>query len=565
MLAVGSVELVNILRDRGVCTPEQAEQALGRIRAQTGRNQKSLTAILVESGVSEPALMASLSEAFDLEFVELADFIVDSAAVTMLPESMCRRMSALPIQLEGDQLTVAMSDPTDVVARDDIRSATRHEVNVVLATQSDIDTAITRFHRGEESFDFLTYELDEELDTEGIEDISGDAALVDEAPVVKFVNLIITQALNERASDIHIEPHEHDVRVRFRIDGVLHEVMRSPKALHAAVISRLKIMSDLDISERRLPQGGRVSVKMGKTTTDLRLETLPTVFGEKLIMRILDQSIGLMGLEDLGFSDQNLSRYLEATRAAHGTIILSGPTGSGKSTTLYATLNLLNEVSRNIVTVEDPVEQRLAGLTQIQVHVKAGMTFASALRSILRSDPDVIMVGEMRDRETAKIGVEAAITGHLVLSTIHTNDAPSVLTRLIDMGVEPFLVASSVDCIVGQRLARRICSKCRELYYPPVDLFAKVGWDIADWNELPGLYRPVGCLACSRTGYRGRIAVHEVMNVTEDIERLAVSRVSAGEIRRTAIEQGMVSMRVDGFNKAAAGITSLDEILRVTT
>lgn len=552
------------MRDQGVVTPEQAQQAL--VQDSAGAGTRPITAILVDLGVSEGALVGTLAAAAGIDFVDLTDVQIDASAVTMVPEAMCRRLGCLPITFDGTTLVVAISDPTNVLAKDDLRAVTRSEISIVLATASDIDAAINRFHRMDESFDSLTGELGGGDLVETVEDISSGTELIDEAPVVKLVNLLITQAVNDRASDIHIEPQERDVRVRYRIDGVLHEVMHSPKTIQSGLISRLKIMAELDIAERRVSQSGRISVKVGGRAVDLRVETLPTVWGEKIVMRIVDKTSGLINLDDLGFSDYNRDRFLWGVHLPYGAILVSGPTGSGKSTTLYAALGVLNDTERNIITVEDPVEQRIAGLNQVQVHTKAGLNFATVLRSILRADPDVVMVGEMRDTETARIGIEAALTGHLVLSTIHTNGAPSVLTRLVDMGVEPFLVASALDCVVGQRLARRLCAKCKEAYVPTPDALREAGWiGVDDLVELPTLYTTVGCAACAKTGYLGRVAVHEIMKVSEEIERMVSERTgSAEDIKRVAVSEGMYTLRQDGLQKAALGITSLEEVMRVT-
>jgi len=395
------------------------------------------------------------------------------------------------------------------------------------------------------------------------DDLSRVKEVTEDAPIVKLVNLLISQAVGDRASDIHIEPTETDVRVRYRIDGVLHEVMRSPKNIQSGLISRLKIMADLNIAERRVPQDGRMSGVIGGKSVDLRVATLPTVYGEKVVMRILDKSTALLDLKDLGFYGDTLARYETAYRKPYGTILVTGPTGSGKSTTLYATLNAVNDTAKNIITVEDPVEYRLAGINQVQVNVKAGLTFALALRTILRSDPDIVLLGEVRDRETATIAIEAALTGHLVLSTLHTNDAASTPTRLVEMGVEPFLVGSALDCIVAQRLARRLCPKCKEPYSPESAELETLGWDPEGADELPTLYRAVGCPACGRTGYHGRFAIHEVLLVTEEVERLIVDRAHTEDIKKVALAQGMLTLRQSGMAQALAGTTSIEEILRV--
>jgi type IV pilus assembly protein PilB len=454
-----------------------------------------------------------------------------------------------------------MSDPANVFALDDIRTITGLEIKPVVSTRSDITNAITRFHRLEESASDIVGAAATE--SEELEDLAKTKELVEDAPIIKLVNLLITQAVNERASDIHIEPHERDVRIRYRIDGVLHEVMRSPKSIQSGVISRLKIMSDINIAERRIPQDGRVGLVVGGRAIDLRVATLPTVYGEKVVIRILDKSSVLLNLQDLGFSEHNFTRYESSFRKPYGMILVTGPTGSGKSTTLYATLNIINTPERNIITVEDPVEYRLPGVNQIQINPKAGLTFASALRSILRSDPDVVLIGEIRDRETAQIAVEAALTGHLVLSTLHTNDAPSAISRLLEMGIEPFLVSSAIDGVLAQRLLRVLCERCKELYAPTEEALIEAGIPLNPDGTAPKLYRPVGCQHCGKTGYRGRTSAHEVMLKTEEIERLTSERRSAEEIGRVAREQGMRILREDGIDKVLNGVTAIEEIMRV--
>ena len=385
----------------------------------------------------------------------------------------------------------------------------------------------------------------------------------DDAPIVRFVNLLISQGIQDLASDIHIEPGEYDMGVRYRIDGVMHEMQRAPKNIQNGVISRLKIMADIDIAERRRPQDGRMSVSHGGRKIDLRVATLPTVWGEKVVMRILDNSSSGMNMDDLHLLPRNFEVYKKSYSKPYGMILVTGPTGSGKSTTLYTTLTAVARPEINVITVEDPVEYRMKGINQVQVNPKAGLTFASALRSILRSDPDVVLLGEIRDHETALIAIEASLTGHLVLSTLHTNDAPSAVTRLIEMGIEPFLVGSALDAVVAQRLARRLCDRCRQSYqHDPYELTnLNVGYDPS--TPPPTLYRAVGCTSCSKTGYRGRIAIQEVMTVTEDIERLAVARASSAEIARLARAQGMLTLREDGWAKAQMGLTTVEEILRV--
>ena len=380
--------------------------------------------------------------------------------------------------------------------------------------------------------------------------------------MVKFVNMIILQAAEDRASDIHVEPTEHDLRIRVRVDGVLHERMRQPRSITAGVVSRLKVMADIDIAERRKPQDGRMSVMIEGRAIDLRVSTLPTVYGEKVVMRILDQSASILSLPNLAFLPEQAAFYESAYRKPYGAILVTGPTGSGKSTTLYATLSALNEPSRNIVTVEDPVEYRLPNINQVQTNNRAGLTFSSALRSILRQDPDIVLVGEIRDKETGVIAIEAALTGHLVLSTLHTNDAPSTPLRLLEMGIEPFLIAAALDCVLAQRLARKLCGECKEQYdVRPEDLDA-AGWN--DRAEKPlQVYRAIGCKACGGTGYRGRLAMHEVMLINEEIERMIVHRSATEDMRRAALENGMIPLREDGLRKVALGLTTIEEISRV--
>ena len=518
---------------------------------------------LLEQGKVTEAQVASARAAnAGLPFVELADYPVDRTAVALVPAALCKRHEVLPISVAGDSILVAMADPGDVFALDDIRAATRMRVNAVVVERGDLLSAMGRFLRADGELSSLTSVLEEE-GKPSTDVMLASEAIEDDAPIVRFVNLLISQAIQDRASDIHIEPGEYDLGVRYRIDGVLHEMQRAPKNIQNGVISRLKIMSDIDIAERRKPQDGRMSVSHGGRKIDLRVATLPTVWGEKVVMRILDNSSSQMSLDDLNLLERNLDAYRRSFSKPYGMILVTGPTGSGKSTTLYTTLHAVAKPEINVITVEDPVEYRMAGVNQVQVNPKAGLTFASALRSILRSDPDVVLLGEIRDHETAQIAIEAALTGHLVLSTLHTNDAPSAVTRLTEMEIEPFLVGSALDCVVAQRLARRLCERCREPYQ--ADRNDLVNLRVGFNPELPAptLFRPVGCTSCSNTGYHGRIAIHEVMLVTEEIERLAVNRASSAEIGRTARDQGMLTLREDGWAKAQLGFTSVEEILRV--
>ena len=550
-------QLGDILLEGGLVNPTQLEAAY----EEQQRVGRALGRVLIEQGVlTEAQLVAALATQIGLRFVDLSEAAVDGSAVGRVPGAVCRRHSVMPIGFEDGKLLVAMADPANVFAIDDVRSLTGMDVKPVVATRADVAAAIDRYYRADTDMDDLTAVMDAQ---EEEDDLSKVKEIVEDAPIVKYVNLLITQAIQDRASDIHLEPSEHDLRVRFRIDGVLHEVMRSPKAIQSGVISRLKIMADINIAERRIPQDGRLSVNAHGKKIDLRVATLPTVWGEKVVMRILDNSTARLDLADLGFSPGNYDRYSKSFTKPYGMILVTGPTGSGKSTTLYATINIVSRPEVNVITVEDPVEYRLPGINQVQTNNKAGLTFASALRSILRSDPDIVLIGEIRDHETGQIAVEAALTGHLVLSTLHTNDAPSAVTRLTEMGVEPFLVGSALDAVLAQRLARRLCSKCKEAYTPSAEALVAARFPWNDGEPLPELFRPVGCPACAKTGYKGRLALHEVMVVSEEVERLAVERASASVIEQVARAEGMVSLRDDGLAKVLAGVTSMDEILRV--
>ncbi len=560
----GEPVLSKLLVESGQVTPEEMQAAL-REAAATGRK---LGEILSELGlVTEEDLIRAMAEESGLEFVDLNDFAMDLKAVQSLPEAMAKRHQILAIGYRNGVPIIAMANPSNVFAMDDLRTVLGRDIVTVVSSPRQITDYISRMYRHDkEASDAATraaIQQRPDFATDKME-LTDLHAVTDDAPIVKYVNLILRQALQERASDVHIEPTADDLRVRFRIDGVLHDITRSPKAIQGGVTTRLKVMAELDIAEHRVPQDGRISLNAGAREVDLRVATLPTVHGEKVVMRILDKSNAMLDLGDLGFLPEVHARYKESYRKPYGTILVTGPTGSGKSTTLYATLNVLNTPERNLITVEDPVEYQLPGVNQVQVNNKAGLTFAGALRSILRSDPDIVLVGEIRDRETAVIAVEAAITGHLVLSSLHTNDAAGTPMRLVEMGVEPFLVASSLDCVVAQRLARQLCENCNEPHEPTEEELAIFGWEEAD-APAPGarFRRAVGCQACSRTGYRGRIALQELLIVSEEIERAVIHSNSVDDIQRIAVAQGMVPLRHDGLRKAALGLTSLEEVMRV--
>jgi type IV pilus assembly protein PilB len=559
-----SKQLGQILIELGLITPEQLETALEEHQ----RTPKALGRVLIDLGmIKEADLVRALAEQVGLEFVDLTDTQIDPASTALLPEALARRYRALPIGDRDGKLLVAMSDPANVYALDDIRTITGRDVQPVVATSVDVEQAIAKFAGLDSHVEQLAAEAAGGSDGD---EVDLEAALED-APIVKLVNAIMSQAVAERASDVHIEPGERDVRIRFRVDGVLHEPMRpQPKNLQGGLISRLKVMADLNIAEKRVPQDGRISMKVGTRQLDLRVATLPTVHGEKVVIRVLDKSNAMLALEDLGFLADSYERFATAFRKPYGAILVTGPTGSGKSTTMYSTLNILNEGSKNIITVEDPVEYRMGGVNQIQVNPKAGLTFASALRSILRADPDIVLIGEIRDKETATIAIEAALTGHLVLSSLHTNDAPSAISRLVEMDVETFLVASAIDAVVAQRLARLLCERCKQPYRADEAELAQAGFPEDLWAEIGEVFRSPDnrvtrndCKACAGTGYRGRIGLYEVMLRSEEIERLTVERASADAIRSVAIQQGMLTLREDGLAKVRAGITSIEEVARV--
>ena len=518
---------------------------------------------LVQGGVVTESQVASARAAqLGLPFVDLADYPIDQSAVSLVPVALLRRHEVLPIGRDGDRLLLAMADPRDVLALDDIRAAVKMQARPVVAERSDLLAALDRFVRSDSELSELTVAMVEET-TSSSDLVPVTDQAEDDAPIVRFVNLLISQAIQDHASDIHIEPGERQLDVRYRIDGVLHEMQAAPKSIQNGVISRLKIMSDIDIAERRKPQDGRMSVVHGGNKIDLRVATLPTVHGEKVVMRILDNTSSARNISDLNMLEHNMKMFEHSYKKPHGMILVTGPTGSGKSTTLYTTLQTVAKREINVITVEDPVETRMPGINQVQVNPKAGLTFASALRSILRSDPDVVLIGEIRDQETAQIAIEASLTGHLVLSTLHTNSAPAAITRLTEMDIEPFLVGSSLESVVAQRLARRLCERCKEGYQHDGNDLVHLGFPMAPDGGVPLLFRPVGCVACSNTGYRGRIALHEVMVVNEEIERLAVARASNAELTRAAISAGMLTLRQDGWAKVALGYTSIEEVLRV--
>ncbi len=555
--------LAKALLDGERVSPEDMKEVL----EEHDRTGQSIARILTAKKlVTEADLMWGMAQEMGLEFVDLDIAGVDYAQAGLLPEATARHHNVIVIGNEEGTPVVAASNPTDVFAMDDLRTIMGRNFNVVVATRSQISSYLGRIFNSGDAADIAaeaSIGMDGPTSEQDVEDIQ---AITEDAPIVRYVNLLILQALNERASDIHVEPTGSELRIRYRIDGVLHDVSTAPRAISAAVITRLKVMADLNVSEHRIPQDGRISLNVGSKGIDLRIATLPTIHGEKVVMRVLDKSSVVLGFGDLGFGDELQSTYESIYTKPYGTILVTGPTGSGKSTTLYTTLSALNSPEKNIITVEDPVELQLKGVNQVQLNVKAGLTFASALKSILRSDPDIVLVGEIRDKETALIAIEAALTGHLVLATLHTNNAASTPMRLVEMGLEPFLVTSSLSGVLAQRLARRLCTHCKEAYEPTEADIAAAGWTPTEIERVGGIYkvfRAVGCSACSNTGYRGRKALAELMPMTEEIERMIIEGGSVDDIHRLSVSQGMTTLRESGLRKAIEGETTLEEVLRV--
>jgi type IV pilus assembly protein PilB len=547
--------LLDALLRRGA-DPSEIERAAQKAHS-TGRSLRDI--LINDSVVTELELTEASAEASGIGTVDLVDFPIEPAAVTKIPLPLVLRHRVLGIAIADDELVVATSDPDDVVALDDVRAASGMRIRPVSVPRSDLRRLIDRVKRNENTLEDLGSAL---KPADAVSNLTSAAA---DAPIVRYVNALIEQAIESRASDLHLEPGEGDMRVRFRVDGVLHAVDTVPHGVEAALASRLKIMANIDITERRVPQNGRITVRLNKRNVDLRVATMPTVWGEKIVLRVLDTKGIDLDLMKLGFTEYNYQRFSASFRKPHGMVLVTGPTGSGKSTSLYATLREISTPEVNIITVEDPVEYRLTGINQVQVHAKAGLDFAAILPAILRSDPDVVMIGEIRDRATAQLAVEAALTGHLVLSTMHTNDAPSSSTRLIEMGIEPFLVGAALDSVLAQRLARRLCEWCKHAHVPEPEEISPTRWPSDAGIEPPEkLWSPVGCRNCANTGFQGRMAITEVMVVSEELELLTLERAPSSELRKVAISQGMTTLRQDGLLKVAAGDTTLDEVIRVT-
>ena len=550
----GSRFISDVIVELGYADRSRVEAAVEEAKG-SGRTPEQ---VLVENGaISSDQLARATAQRFGLQHADLTIFKTDVGALNLINPQAAKRFDAAPIGFAKDGvLLVAMADPSNVLALDDLKLMTGHEVRPVVSSPDDIAGAISRMSRLNDAVAAAVEQGEEELAE--VSEIRESAA---DAPVIKLVNSIIAQATEEGASDIHFEPDGKEMRVRFRVDGVLAESTTIPKRMVAGVVSRVKIMAELDIAEKRLPQDGRVGLTVEKHAIDLRVVTMPSVHGEGIVMRILDKEQALISLDALGMSPDTRDAFESGFHRSFGAVLVTGPTGSGKSTTLYAALNGINSPERNIITIEDPVEYQMSGINQLQVNLKAGLTFATGLRSMLRADPDVIMVGEIRDAETARIAVESALTGHLVLSTLHTNDAPSAISRLTEMGVEPFLTGSAIACVVAQRLVRTLCNYCKQRTMLNVQALEAAGFHVAFDVEA---YEPKGCARCGGSGYKGRIGVYEVMEMTDEISSLTVARASADEIMKVAIQQGMRPLRLDGFEKVKNGVTSIAEVARVT-
>lgn len=550
-----------VLTGTGKLSPAEIEAAI----TAHGKDSEAVWRSFVNSRrVTEIEVFQSLAKISALEFADIRSVQIEATVLSTLSPSFCRREKLIPIALKGDFLLIAMDDPSNFKALDEIAVSTSYKVVLKVVTPSALQDVINRFYRSDDEIEKLSEEMQQVAAGIDVpEEVDEDAEIEEESPVVRFVNLLISQAIRDRASDIHVEPGAHELRVRYRIDGVLHQVHRADRGIQNGIISRLKIMSDIDIAEKRKPQDGRISIKHGGKSIDIRVVTIPIAWGEKIVMRILDHSEGKRDISSIGMSKANEAIFRRAIKRPHGLVLVTGPTGSGKSTTLYLVLDEVADESVNVMTVEDPIEKRLDGVNQTQINERAGITFSSALPAILRADPDIVLLGEIRDEETAKIAVKASMTGHLVLSTLHTNGAPEAAARLVEMGVEPYLVGSSVSCVIAQRLARRLCEDCKV----EVDLasfnFEALKFPISASDVLYGNGR--GCASCSDTGFRGRVALTEVMEVTNEIEALVTTRQSARTIRAAAEKDGLVDLRQDGWSKVKQGITTIDEVLRVTT
>ena len=547
-----SKSLRDCLVSSGLLNEAQVKEAIEEGR----RTGETLIKSLLRKGtINEETLIAFLEKEMEIPRVDLASYLVDQKTIELVPIAAAKKYKIIPLFKVGDVLTVAMVDPFDVLALDEVRNKSKCDVEPMVATSKEIETAINQYYGVSGSVEALIKDVGESKTSAPADD-------EEEAPVIKLVNLLVFRAITEGASDIHMEPTEKNIRIRYRVDGLMHDVSTAPLYLLSSLVTRVKVMSKMDISESRIPLDGRFELKTEGKAIDVRVSSYPTIYGEALVMRLLDKSNVKITLEDLGFGDENLRVFEEIIKRPFGIVLVTGPTGSGKTTTLYATLNRILSPEKNIMTIEDPVEYELAGVRQAQVNVKAGLEFANALRSMLRQDPDVILVGEIRDAETARVAIQAALTGHLVFSTLHTNDAAGSLNRLVDMGVEPFLTASAMAGAIAQRLVRTICSKCKAPLETSPEALIKLGFKPGEKVEF---FHGKGCKACRNTGYKGRTAIFEMLTVSLEIQELILRRASTAEIKQAAIQGGMRTLRADGLLKAKQGVTTLDEVLRATS
>ncbi len=561
-----SLQLGQMLVKANLITPEQLEEGLTLQKTSGGRIGSNLAKL---GYISEEEIASHLSRQYGVPPADLGNAKIDPAVLKLIPAEIAHKYMIIPLSRSGSTLTVAMANPSDIFAIDDVRFMTGYNIKPMVAPETSIQNAVNKYYdtAGRARSLVRDFQQKEQKDAErdqGEIDLEALYRATEEPPIVKLVNLILSDAIKKGVSDIHLEPYERGFRIRFRIDGVLYEVMSPPQAMRAAVTSRVKIMARLDIAERRMPQDGRIKVKMGQQELDLRVSTVPTLFGEKVVMRLLDRSNLQLDMAKLGFEPEALTMFEKAILAPHGMILVTGPTGSGKTTTLYSGLNRLNTIDTNIMTAEDPVEYNLSGINQVQVKPDIGLNFPSLLRSFLRQDPDIIMVGEIRDFETAEIAIKAAMTGHLVLSTVHTNDAPSTVGRLISMGVPPYLVAASLNLLLAQRLVRRLCSECRVEVSVPASALQDIGFTPEEVKTVT-CYRGKGCMTCGDLGYRGRIALYEVMLLNEEIREAILSGASTADLRELGCKYGMKTLRESGLQKIREGVTTLDEVVRVTS
>jgi type IV pilus assembly protein PilB len=515
--------------------------------------------------LSEDDLAQFLASLYSVKLVDLEETEIDTNLLDLIPADVAARFQVVPIKKSGYLLTIAMADPSNIFLIDDLKFITGCEIEPVVAHESAIESSLEKLYGSPDTLADIMHDMEADVDVVSGEDEEDDSDIdeASQAPVVKYVNHLIAEAISKGASDIHVEPYERCIRVRFRIDGALCEMAAPPYRMRAAVTSRLKIMSELDIAERRIPQDGRIKIKVGEKTVDIRVSTCPTIFGEKVVMRVLDRSNLTLDFEKAGFTGSGLENFLSAIKSPYGMVLVTGPTGSGKTTTLYTALSMINLPDVNIMTAEDPVEYNIEGINQVAIKEEIKLTFATTLRAFLRQDPNIIMVGEIRDLDTASIATKAALTGHLVLSTLHTNDAPSAVNRMIDMGVEPFLVAASTNLMMAQRLVRRVCTRCKQEIEYHKEIVAELG--LTDEEvENTTFYKGQGCIHCNNTGYKGRTGVYEVLPVTPAVRTLILDRAPTSEIKRVAVEEGMMTLRRDGLNKLKAGITSAEEVLKET-